>query len=261
MQYPSPPARLACPVCRETPLQTTRLGTSRALELQHCPGCGGVWFDHGGVEQLRALATAQAHVELPVRGEGEVAKCRGCAAPIGRQLEACWQCGRANTLDCPVCVHPMSVEAHEGIALDVCRGCRGIWFDRDEMRVLWVTTFEASRERGGGGGDGRGGVWHEGTFYYSADALFDVLFFASVFPRSSSSTNDRFVGGVEMAAETVAAAPDIVHLAEGGVRAADALEGSGAEVLDAAGDILETLGDAAVNIFGALASILEGIDF
>ena len=39
-------------------------------------------------------------------------------------------------MDCPACNAPMIVMEREGIELDYCPACRGLWFDADELALL-----------------------------------------------------------------------------------------------------------------------------
>lgn len=44
---------------------------------------------------------------------------------------------------CPVCDTDMAVVEFHGVELDVCPACRGIWFDADELRVLFEKAGSA----------------------------------------------------------------------------------------------------------------------
>lgn len=39
-------------------------------------------------------------------------------------------------MDCPVCREPLVVAEREGIELDVCLSCHGLWFDAGELALL-----------------------------------------------------------------------------------------------------------------------------
>lgn len=43
-------------------------------------------------------------------------------------------------MNCPKCVSPLSEIAIENVCLDFCPGCKGIWFDKDE--VAFVTELK-----------------------------------------------------------------------------------------------------------------------
>jgi hypothetical protein len=40
-------------------------------------------------------------------------------------------------LDCPECLSAMEVVTHGDLTLDLCKRCRGVWFDRHELAALW----------------------------------------------------------------------------------------------------------------------------
>ena len=45
----------------------------------------------------------------------------------------------------------MTRRAHQGLTLDVCQRCRGIWFDHHELAALWrLNLAEAARRHGRG---------------------------------------------------------------------------------------------------------------
>ncbi|AQA18546.1 hypothetical protein BST95_10185 [Halioglobus japonicus] len=41
-----------------------------------------------------------------------------------------------HSLKCPKCGHGMEEVTHEGITIDRCTNCRGLWFDADEAQQL-----------------------------------------------------------------------------------------------------------------------------
>lgn len=52
-------------------------------------------------------------------------------------------------LTCPVCAGQMQETARQGILIDTCTRCRGVWLDRGELEKL-------SAAMGSGGDDRRG---------------------------------------------------------------------------------------------------------
>ena len=45
-------------------------------------------------------------------------------------------------MDCPRCANPMGEIENEGVVLDFCSGCKGLWFDAGEA----ASYFELSRD-------------------------------------------------------------------------------------------------------------------
>src|SRR6185436_712661 len=63
--------------------------------------------------------------------------CHGCGAPMDRDCQECGVCQRANEIACPACdVKTERVHA-DGLTLDVCARCKGVWFDHVELRSVW----------------------------------------------------------------------------------------------------------------------------
>jgi Zn-finger nucleic acid-binding protein len=45
-------------------------------------------------------------------------------------------------MQCPVCGSDLSPKEYDGIAVDVCQKCRGIWFDQGELKPFITTLFK-----------------------------------------------------------------------------------------------------------------------
>jgi Zn-finger nucleic acid-binding protein len=194
------------------------------LEIDHCGRCGGVWFDHGEVERLRSGPSAAFWATIARREAEAVTPCHNCHAPLSRELEKCPSCGRKNVIDCPVCDRLMQRQQVAGITLDVCRTCKGVWFDHAELDTIWKAQSLLPQP-----GNGR----MRGT---AADTAGDVALGMMWY------------------------APDIpVHAAIGLGHAASAVP----EVLGAAPEVAAHLagaaGEAAGGIFEVIAGILEAI--
>jgi len=54
---------------------------------------------------------------------------------------------KAHWLCCPKCGHPMKEREMEGILVDVCKHCEGIYFDRGELEDL-LTKRQAEEKKG-----------------------------------------------------------------------------------------------------------------
>jgi Zn-finger nucleic acid-binding protein len=91
------------------------------VPIHPCANCGGVWFDHGKLQDLR---TAQ-----PDNLQQLDAEEHGTVAPSDQLRE------RA----CPACkgvLNPYRYALNANIELDVCHDCRGIWVPCDEVKTL-----------------------------------------------------------------------------------------------------------------------------
>lgn len=177
-----PETRYPCPVCLGVTMEKAPLG---ALMLDHCPRCGGVWFDAGEVQQLRGAAPEAFWARIAPRGEVQRAQCHACHTPMGRSDATCPTCGHANVLDCPVCQQPMRAAAIGPMRLDTCEKCRGIWFDHHEISSIWQLELGAALERRRRTGmdlDDAGSLllldalmWHPGMLYLGAHAVGNVV--------------------------------------------------------------------------------------
>ncbi|MFP4355871.1 MAG: zf-TFIIB domain-containing protein [Phycisphaerae bacterium] len=100
-----------CPECVSISLNDQKL-QSADLELDYCPGCGGIWFDQAELE--RALPHAILNLAVP-----------GDAPETGR---GCPRCDRARLFRVQ---YPQT-----DVQVDVCRKCRGVWLDAGEAEAI-----------------------------------------------------------------------------------------------------------------------------
>ena len=110
--------RLGCPVCKGQKLELLKDSTS-GLEVDSCPSCMGVWFDAS--ELAKFYQSPELQQRLTPVGGGSVHH----TYELSARARACPRCRKA--MDRPYV---------GGIALDVCRECRGIWFDDGELRKI-----------------------------------------------------------------------------------------------------------------------------
>jgi Zn-finger nucleic acid-binding protein len=220
-------ARYPCPVCLGATMKKVRLtDRARALVLDYCARCGGVWFELGEVQSLRAHAETSFRSSIAPRTEQFRMPCHSCQAMIDRNADKCPACGWSNRIDCPTCGQKLVPQIHEGLRLDVCNRCKGIWFDHIELEAIWKSALNASSVRAPK--RSRGAVGADTT----ADVLASTLFFA----------------------------PDILFY--GAYSAGMALEtGAGAlmNAPEAIGGLAEGVGEAAASTFDSVLEIISGI--
>lgn len=89
------------------------------LEVDNCPECLGIWFDSG---ELQAFYKSSELVKkfTPVGGDS-----------LHHTYELSTSARR-----CPRCRKGMERPLVGGISVDVCRECRGIWFDHGELQKV-----------------------------------------------------------------------------------------------------------------------------
>jgi Zn-finger nucleic acid-binding protein len=218
-------ARFPCPVCLGVQLDKTRLtGSDTALELDSCRRCGGIWFELGEVQHLRRLKPQVLWDKVALRKSAFRAPCHSCYALMDRNADVCPSCGWRNVIDCPSCDRPLHAETHDGLRLDVCRNCRGVWFDHVELAEIWRLTLNASQQRS-----------MRGKSSVAGDVGFGVAEALAYSPHLFIYGAQTAGMGIEAGAHMLSNAPEV---------AVAAIEGAG---------------DAAEGIFHAVMEIIEGI--
>jgi Zn-finger nucleic acid-binding protein len=214
--------RWPCPVCLGVRLDKRRVGRHGAVVLDHCDRCGGVWFEKGEVQALRQLRPRDllAHV-APQAGVHHM-RCRGCDGVVSREATACLACDQPVRLDCPSCDRPLETRDYQGVRLDFCGRCRGVWFDQHELKDLWrMSAIEAARkQRSGRRRTDRSAPGATGQS--PAQGIADVLLYAPDLGVLGVDMVGRgVVAGVTNAPEAAgAAAHAAAHVAGGAVDAA-----------------------------------------
>jgi len=170
-----PPARfetrLPCPVCLVMMDKAQVRGRGGVLTLDHCARCGGVWFERGEVQQLAARTPADLWAEVAPRVEAPRPPCHTCGAPLDRDAEKCAACGMRNEIDCPSCDQTMARRDVNGLVLDICERCHGVWFDNRELAAVWKLAVDAqmARRRPSAAGD---------ALAVGGDVLLNTMFWA-----------------------------------------------------------------------------------
>lgn len=223
--------RYPCPVCLGVRLEKTRVGPHGELVLDSCSRCGGIWFELGEVQHLsrhqpHALWDRVARRDDPFRMQ-----CHACHAPMDRNAASCPTCDWRNTIDCPVCDRPMQAEVHDGLRLDVCRTCKGVWFDHVELAAIWNLALERSMHRKPGKGIARSA----GAIDVAEDSAIALTY-------------------------ALAYSPEIVLY---GARAAGYAVSASAEALvnapEAAAGLAAGVGEAAATVFESVLEIISGL--
>lgn len=144
--------RYPCPVCLGSHLEKTRVGRADELELDHCRRCGGVWFELGEIQRLRRQPSRAFWNRVSSHPPDARALCHSCHTPIDRNADTCSGCGARNTIDCPVCEQPLEAQTYQNVRLDVCKSCRGVWFDHAELAAIWKLSLVTATTRRGQAG-------------------------------------------------------------------------------------------------------------
>jgi Zn-finger nucleic acid-binding protein len=139
--------RLPCPVCLVMMDKAQVTGRGGSLTLDHCTRCGGVWFEKGEVQQLAASKPSALWAEIAPRADTPKPLCQKCQTPLDRDAEKCGVCGRSNDINCPHCDEKMKRRDVNGLVLDLCERCHGVWFDHKELNAVWTLAAQMSAQR------------------------------------------------------------------------------------------------------------------
>lgn len=103
---------MICPKCSDKPTLEARVD-SGGVEYDLCPSCRGMWLDAGELELVLTPAAGKAEAQGLLNPK---------PAP-----ETCPRCGGA--LQKGGFISP-------ALILEQCTACKGIWLDRDELRIV-----------------------------------------------------------------------------------------------------------------------------
>jgi Zn-finger nucleic acid-binding protein len=201
-------------------MEKARIGDAQELELDHCRRCGGVWFELGEVQHLRRHTPDMLWHHVSRQPSDSRSLCHSCHAPIDRNTHECPSCASRNTIDCPVCQRPLVSQTFQNVCLDVCRSCRGVWFDHAELETIWKLSLDSSLRR-------RGDAGLSANVDASGLIVVDALLYM----------------------------PDVLFL---GARAAGYAVSGAAEAVASSGAI-EGVGDAAGSVFETVVEIIAGL--
>jgi hypothetical protein len=93
------------------------------IELDHCPGCFGTWFDRDELVLLLDETGGAVGEKLSAAAV--------CALPAAATRE--------KTRRCPACRHKMrkaNIGPGAGVLVDACPAGHGLWFDDGEVAAL-----------------------------------------------------------------------------------------------------------------------------
>lgn len=225
---PAIETRYPCPVCLGATMKKVRLkGGRQTLVLDYCARCGGVWFELGEVQHLRSHAQSSFWTSVAPRADRFQMPCHSCQAMIDRNADKCPACGWSNRIDCPTCGRKLEPQVHEGLRLDVCNKCKGVWFDHIELDAIWKSALSANvaRKRPSKGAVAAdvGGEVLVNTLFFAPDVLFYGAYATGM--------------ALETGAGTLMNAPEVV----GG--AAEAIGGAAASVFDSVLEIISGIFD------------------
>ena len=122
-----------CPACQSEmdPLQV------RGVTIDGCTNCNGFWFDTDELVALADRDIVESVVGHAMRS-GYRCHCKKCHDELNDSphVTECFKCGQA-VPKCPRCGDvTLSIGNFQGVNLDVCPCCHGIFFDAGELQLL-----------------------------------------------------------------------------------------------------------------------------
>lgn len=247
--------RMPCPACLGVQMTKLRPEGDVELWLDHCPRCGGMWFDDGEVDLLRSSHPKALATKVRISENASRMQCHSCHASMARNLSKCTACGWKNVLDCPVCEKPLTPVQHDGLKIDVCKSCRGAWFDNNELAEIWNRSVSAAAARNG--------VTEPPERFFGGYFLLDTLMWTSILHSHGGHASAAAVADVATAGTAgVADAALGAGIGEGlgggiGEAAGGMVEGVG----EAAGAVVDNVGEVAGGLFDSIADIFSSFDF
>lgn len=222
--------RLPCPVCLGVMMERVGIGPEKRVAVDVCRRCGGAWLEHGTLSPLRAAPASSLSAELIGPTPTHPGQCHSCHAPLERDAPTCGACGRANLINCPRCEQTMRVVNDRGLRLDVCKHCKGAWFDRHELASIWTPRFDAALARRE--------MRREDASLMGVGVVDELLFHSIFFGPDLVSLGAHGIDAVATGLpEAIASTPEI---------AAGAFEAIG----EAAGSVFEAVVDIVGDLFG-----------
>ncbi len=140
--------RLRCPVCEGVQMEKLRPSEDLELMLDYCDECGGMWFESGEVRQLRFCPPEVLSPLISMKKQLFAVECPKCGHSNTRNSAECAACGRENIIDCPNCSSKLERVQGDQLTVDVCRKCRGVWFDNIDLSQVWSVQFDKSTPLG-----------------------------------------------------------------------------------------------------------------
>lgn len=153
---PPQQSQMQCPTC-QVALFEFEFPHSPGVRLDACPQCKGVWADNGELQALylrMAGASARsAPATSDARRTGRQAlgllvsrPCPHCRRANAKAAKVCVSCGQrlpqAGEMLCPNCDVTLHPANYEGVALESCPNCTGVWLDAGELSALSECTPE-----------------------------------------------------------------------------------------------------------------------
>jgi Zn-finger nucleic acid-binding protein len=115
--------------------QSMRTRMLETVEVDCCPGCGGLWLDQGEIRQLGRFFDPRAASTLPAGATSS--PYRGFRAPVVSTRSPL-------ATPCPACGGKLSEAAFESFIIESCTACEGLYLDPGELEQA-MKVVDASK--------------------------------------------------------------------------------------------------------------------
>lgn len=136
---------MKCPRCAET-MQIVERDDVRS---RICPSCNGAWISDTSLHKLFAREEDTPHIE--------------------EALETILSLDfRDGNLPCPTCLgRRLKTLEVEGVELDYCIGCKGLFFDPGELERVFPNTYRDPGDKQGAAGRGEESLFDTIVAFFS----------------------------------------------------------------------------------------------
>ncbi|PKK89545.1 MAG: hypothetical protein CVV64_14150 [Candidatus Wallbacteria bacterium HGW-Wallbacteria-1] len=152
-----------CPRCSQNLDARDLLG----VEIDLCSKCGGIWFDKGEISRISmrsGFENSDILEQLKKRAPAHVTE-------VDRTASCSWESGGSKP-NCPACSGQLDIIVYEGVEIDICPKCRGVWLDNGEFADI-LNRFRTGVFTGKGNLSKK--QLHMASELLSADFLQDTL--------------------------------------------------------------------------------------
>lgn len=247
----------SCPVCK---VSLTALLLEGGVEVDVCPACSGLWFDHAEVEKVHhGDAALNASITLHHANPAPLL-CRQCGSFNPRRNKKCTLCGAEVALRCIHCDLLLEEVTVGSLTIDRCNKCRGVWLDGGELSSLFK-EFQQLRAMQNDQKKLPAGLSRQDALETAGDLTLTTLIWApELFVYGGLAVAEAakhlpgLIGrGMEGAVDLAGQAPEIAG------KAVELSSGAISGAIDLAGEVPEAASAVFEIIASFIASILEAL--
>jgi Zn-finger nucleic acid-binding protein len=239
-----------CPVCKAG----LRAIYVDDVTIDFCPNCRGSWFELDELQGVYERRDSVAELLLPALPHlpRDPVLCTHCGNHNSRLEKACTNCKVPVEFLCPGCGKQLEATERQGLNVDCCRSCKGVWLDGGELTLLFEHYSRTIQNRRTDGSSDAAVVGAAAA----ADLALDMFIWAP--DLYIAATAQVLTHLPELASKGLDMAGDMPEIAgqaaEGLIRAAGSANDLAASAISGAAEAAGAIGGAASE---AAASFIE----